>query len=112
MTREAAIVAAYRDGVKIEAICAEFGCSDVTIYRYARRAGLPHRGRGQHRDARRTAAIVQAYVAGSSAYDIAHRMNITAMAVYRALDSVGCARRSTGSKSRRIMTAADLGLPA
>lgn len=40
-----AVIDAYRNGEKLEAIAAEFNCSGVAVSRLAQRAGLPRRSR-------------------------------------------------------------------
>jgi hypothetical protein len=46
-----AVLDAYRDGEKLEAIAAEFHCSGAAVSQLAKRAGLPRRGGslGRHR---------------------------------------------------------------
>jgi hypothetical protein len=39
-----AVIDAYRDGEKLEAIAAEFNCSGAAVSQLAKRAGLPRRG--------------------------------------------------------------------
>ena len=64
------VVRAYRNGKPVRDICGEFGCSNGTVLRYARMAGLPKRPKTDDPE-RRARIIALAKKGGLSQQQIA-----------------------------------------